>query len=218
MSFAEERDSLVQAVRTLFEAGVMSHAGHANVSVRVGEDRMLLTSSGMVRGLTPEQLAVVSFDGTVTEGALEPVTREIVSMHTAVYRARPETGAVIHTHSPYVTGFALANAVLPCRYEALLRFGQTDAVPVVPWAPRGSRESTEGIAEAVHAHPNSHAVLLGNHGLLAFAADAATTAALVIAIEEAAEAEERAQAFGGADDFPPSAWQEVRESMTRAEG
>ncbi len=179
---------------------------------------MLLTSSGTVRGLTPEHLAVVSFDGTVTEGELEPVTKEIVSMHTTVYRARPETGAVIHTHSPHVTGFALANEALPCRYEALLRFGQTDVVPVVPWAPRGSRESTEGIAEAVRDHPHTHAVLLGNHGLLAFAADAATTASLVVAIEEAAEAEQRAKAFGGARDFPPSAWEKARASMARAEG
>ncbi len=218
MSFREERHALVAAVRNLFEAGVMSHSGHANVSVRVGQEQMLLTSSGGVRDLPPDQLAVVGFDGTVTEGRLEPVTTEIVSMHTAVYRARREAGAVIHTHSPYVTGFALANAALPCRYEALLRFGQTDQIPVVAWAPRGSRESVDAISEAVHTHPNTFAVLLGNHGLLAFAADAATTSSLVVAIEEAAEAEVHAVPLGGARDFPAIAWKEVRASMARARG
>lgn len=45
-------------------------------------------SFGTVRDLTSDQLAVVEFGGTVTGGSLEPVTREIVSMHTAVYRGR----------------------------------------------------------------------------------------------------------------------------------
>jgi len=213
MACAAERDALIATVRRLFEAGVMSHAGHANVSLRLGEDRMLLTSSGVLRGLEAEQLAVVGFDGAVLEGRLEPVTGEIVPMHTAVYRTRPEAGAVIHTHSPHATAFALAHQALPCRYEALLRFGQADEVPVVPWAPRGSRESADGIAETIGAHPHTNAVLLGNHGLLAFAADVGTAGAVVIAVEEAAEAEARARAFGGARDFPPGALQDVRTSM-----
>lgn len=217
LSFPGERDALVTAVRNLFEAGVMSHAGHANVSVRLDEERMLLTPSGVVRGLTPESLAVVDFDGAVLEGDLEPAAGEIVSMHTAVYRARPDAGAVIHTHSPYVTSFALANEALPCRYEALLRFGQADEVPVVPWAPRGSRESVEGITEVVRTNPYTRAALLGNHGLLAFAANATTTGALVVAIEEAAEAEIRAHTFGGARDLPAGALADVRESMARAD-
>ena len=88
-----------------------------------------------------------------------------------------------------MTAFALANRPLPCRAEPLLRFGQAEAVPVVPWGPRGSDVSVRGIAAALEQHPTTAAVLLANHGLLAFGADPLTTANLVIAIEEAAEAE-----------------------------
>ncbi|POX79771.1 class II aldolase/adducin family protein [Mycobacterium kansasii] len=114
----------------------MSHAGHASASVRLVNERMLLTASGRVRNLTTDRLAVVDHDGKPLDGQLEPAVAEIVPMHAAVYRARPNVGGVIHTHSPAVTAFALAHRPLPCRYEALLRFGQATAAPVVPWAPQ----------------------------------------------------------------------------------
>ena len=56
-------------------------------------------------------------------------------MHTAVYRAREKIDSIIHTHSAHITAFALAHEPLPCAYEALLRFGFSDAIPVAAWAP-----------------------------------------------------------------------------------
>ena len=120
----EAAEQILGAVRALFTAQVMSHAGHANVSARLGGDRFALTSAGVVRELTSAQLAVVSLGGEVLAGALAPENAEIVAMHSAVYRARPGAGAVIHTHSPAATAFALAHRPLPCRTEPLLRFGQ----------------------------------------------------------------------------------------------
>src|SRR5215471_15588446 len=58
---------LVEAARQLFVAGVMSHSGHANLSVRLDADRFLLTP-GFVRDLEPHHLATVSLDGQVLEG------------------------------------------------------------------------------------------------------------------------------------------------------
>src|SRR2546423_179703 len=120
----------------------MSHSGHGNLSVRLpGTEQMLITARGTIADLTPKQLATVTFDGDVVEGTIDPVMREIVAMHSGVYRQRPGVGAVIHTHSPHVTSFALAHQPLPCVYEALLRFGVTEDIPVADWAPRGSLES-----------------------------------------------------------------------------
>jgi L-fuculose-phosphate aldolase len=48
-------------------------------------------------------------------------------MHACVYRERKDVGAVIHTHSPRATSFALAHTPLPVAYEAFLRFGVTDS-------------------------------------------------------------------------------------------
>jgi len=206
---------LVAATRHLFTSNVMSHSGHANLSARLDGDRFVLTTTGMVRDLRADQVATVNLDGEVLEGALGPENAEIIAMHSVIYKARGDVGAVIHTHSPSATAFALANRPLPCRAEPLLRFGQAEPVPVVEWGPRGSDVSVRGIARAIEQHPNTSAVLLANHGLLAFGADPLGTARLVVAIEEAAEAELAAESIGGAVDFPAGALEAVRASMAR---
>ncbi|MQS16619.1 class II aldolase/adducin family protein [Streptomyces kaniharaensis] len=205
---------LVEAARQLFVAGVMSHSGHANLSVRLDGGRFLL-SPGWVRDLRSEQLATLNLDGQVLDGELKSAGAEIIAMHSIVYRARPQVGAVIHTHSPAATAFAVAHRPLPCRTEPMLRFGQAEEVPVVPWGPRGSDVSVRGVAEVLERRPTTAAVLLANHGLLVFGADAQAAARLVMAIEESAEAEIAARALGGAVDFPDGALEAVRASMAR---
>lgn len=208
-------EALVDASRHLFRAGVMSHSGHANLSARVAGDVFALTTTGMVRDLRPDQVATLDLDGRVLGGELAPENAEIVAMHAVFYRARPRVGGIVHTHSPAATAFALAHRELPCRAEPLLRFGQAEPVPVVPWGPRGSDVSVRGIAAVLDARPGTSAVLLANHGLLALGSDAMAAARLVVAIEEAAEAELAASALGGAVDFPAGALEQVRRSMAR---
>jgi L-ribulose-5-phosphate 4-epimerase len=208
-------EQVVTAVEHLFASKVMSHSGHANLSARLDAERFLLTTTGMVRHLRPDELATVALDGTVLDGALGPENAEIVAMHSVVYSARPDVGGIIHTHSPAATAFALAHRPLPCRVEPLLRFGQAEPVPVVPWGPRGSDVSVRGINAALEASPTTAAVLLANHGLLVFARDPMATARLVVAIEEAAETELAAAWIGGAIDFPAGALEAVRASMAR---
>jgi L-fuculose-phosphate aldolase len=207
-------NQLVATVEELFRAGVMSHSGHANLSVRLDTGRMLLTP-GFVRDLRPQQLATVGLDGEVLEGELLSVSAEIITMHSLVYRARPQVGAVIHTHSPAATAFAVAHRPLPCRTEPMLRFGQAEEVPVVPWGPRGSDVSVRGIADVLESRPTTAAVLLANHGLLVFGPDPVAAGRLLVAIEESAEAEIAAVALGGAVDFPEGALAAVRASMAR---
>src|SRR5438874_10691960 len=71
------KEQLVQATQRLFQAGVMSHSGHGNMSVRLpGMEHMLLASTGLHSQLTPEQVAVVTFDGEVIGGTLEARSEE----------------------------------------------------------------------------------------------------------------------------------------------
>ncbi|TQF01600.1 class II aldolase/adducin family protein [Kitasatospora acidiphila] len=212
---AQERaEQVVAAAGQLFAAGVMSHSGHANLSARLDGERFLM-SPGSVRDLAADQLATIGLDGQVLAGEMSPSAAEVIAMHGVVYRARPQVGAVIHTHSPAATAFAVAHRPLPCRTEPLLRFGQAEEVPVVPWGPRGSDVSVRGIAAILAERSTTSAVLLANHGLLAFGPDAAAAAHLVVAIEESAEAELAARALGGAVDFPEGALEAVRASMAR---
>ncbi|THA77721.1 class II aldolase/adducin family protein [Streptomyces sp. A0642] len=214
MATTQAANDLVAAAEALFTAGVMSHSGHANLSARLDAESFLLTP-GFVRGLRPGDLAVVSLDGRLLDGELRSVSTEIIAMHSAVYRARPHVGAIIHTHSPSATAFAVAHRPLPCRTEPMLRFGQPEEVPVVPWGPRGSDVSVRGIVDILEQRPTTSAALLANHGLLVFGPDSTATAHLVVAIEESAEAEIAAAAIGGAVDFPEGALAAVRASIAR---
>ncbi len=217
MTYDNLRTQMIAAARLLFAAGVMSHSGHANMSVRLpGEpERLLMTAYGQVRDLTAEQLAVVTLAGEVVEGEVDSTNREIIAMHAVVYHERPEARAVIHTHSPHVTSFALAHQPLPCRYEALLRFGVAEDIPVAAWGPRGSEESIRAIRETLQAHPAVPAVLLANHGLLASGTEIGATAQLIVAMEEAAEMTLDAAPLGGAQPFPEGALEQVRAHIAR---
>lgn len=206
---------ILETIELLFTNEVMSHSGHANLSARIDEDTFLITTKGGVRHLTARDLALVDLNGAVIEGQLKPTNLEIIGMHSIVYRNRKEAGAVIHTHSPGVLAFAIANRPLPCRYEALLRFGQAADVPVAAWGPRGSKRSLAAIEQTLQHHPNTLSLILANHGLLAFGASPIATAGLVSALEEGAEAEIAAALLGGAVDFPEGALALIHESMAR---
>lgn len=214
LSYRELREQAVQAARRLGETGVMSHSGHGNMSIRLPEPgQMLLTSISHLTHLTTEQLVVVTFDGEVLEGSLDAVSREIVGMHACVYRERNDVNAVIHTHSPRTTSFALAHQPLPCVYEAFLRFGVTEDIPVASWAPRGSQEAVSYIVEQLRQHPTVPAVLLANHGLLAFSRDILAAAQMVVIIEEAAQMTLDARTLGGERAFPSDALERERAHM-----
>ncbi len=216
LSYLTQREQLVQAARRLDQSGVLSHSGHGNMSARLPEPGlMLLTSVSHLTHLTQEQSVIVTFDGEVVEGTIDPTTREIVGMHSCVYREREDLHAVIHTHSPRATSFALAHQPLPCVYEAFLRFGITEDIPVAQWAPRGSPEAVASIVQQLKAHPTTFALLLANHGILAFSSDPLATAQLIIIMEESAQLTLDARAIGGAKPFPPGALAQERQHMQR---
>lgn len=216
LTYLDQGQAVLDGVAALVRHGVLSHSGHMNFSVRLDDQRMLLTAKPGTPELRHEDLAVVRLDGTVESGNLDPTNREIIMMHAIVYQLRPDWNAVVHTHSPAITAFALAHQPLPCRYEALLRWGQAEPVPVVPWGPRGSDVSVRGIAAALDQQPDTRAVLLANHGLLAFGDSAALAAQMVTILEETAGMELAAATLGGAKEFPPGALDAVRQSMARA--
>ena len=70
MMYEKEREQLCRICHALFERGLVSGAD-GNVSMRLPEDAMLITPSGVCKGfLQPEQLLVQGFDGEIREGNL----------------------------------------------------------------------------------------------------------------------------------------------------
>jgi L-ribulose-5-phosphate 4-epimerase len=214
MTYQEERQAILTSADLLVRSGVLSHSNHGNSSVRLPDGQsMLITGVSSLFGQTAETLAVLDLDGNVLEGNLASTSAEIVSMHAVVYKQRSDVGAVIHTHSPMVSAYAMAHQPMPIHYEGLLRQGVSEDIPVAAWGPRGSRESVTNIEDALRAHPDASAVLLANHGLLAFGRDSDRAAHLIISLEEAAEMMLLAERLGGSKPFPPGALQQVRDRM-----
>lgn len=181
------RSEIIDACNLLIARGVISLSLHGNFSARVpGTDTFLLTAGGSIANLEPDGIALFNMDGSLIEGAVLPAGAEVVDMHSIVYQLRPDMGAVVHTHSPEATAYAVANKPIPVIYEALVRHDMTDGVPLAAYGPRGSAESVAHIADQLKAHQNIGGVLLANHGVLAFGANPAKAAASNIIIEETA--------------------------------
>lgn len=198
------RQAVVDSANFLVRVGAISMSHHGNFSVRVPDtDTILLTATSSFDNLKPESLALLDLEGKLVEGEINPTNGEIVHMHAIVYKERPDTGAVVHTHSTYATSFALASKSLGCSYEALVRQDMTDGVPLAKYGPRGSSESVNNIASALRGSRNTKAVLLENHGVLAFGSNPAAAARANLIVEEAAQMAIFAEVLGGAKNIPP---------------
>jgi L-ribulose-5-phosphate 4-epimerase len=148
-------------------SGAISANGHGNVSVRVpGAPEMYFTAGPSLRGHPAAMVVRVGLDGTLLEGNLPPIQGAVVAMHTAMYADNADVHCVLHTHSPYATGYAVARRPIGCWIEALAMFGLPGGVPVAGYGPRGSDEAVANIRAAVT--PGAPAVLLANHGVLVF--------------------------------------------------
>jgi L-ribulose-5-phosphate 4-epimerase len=203
LKHSELRQAVIDAANSLIRAGAISMSHHGNFSVRVtGTDTILLTATSSFDNLKPENLALLDLDGKLIEGEINPTNAEIVHMHAVVYKERPETGAVVHTHSTFATSFALASRALGCSYEALVRNDMAAGVPLAKYGPRGSAESVSNIADALSTTKNTKAVLLENHGVLAFGANPAAAARANLIVEEAAQMAIFAEILGGAKNIP----------------
>ena len=127
---------------------------------------VVITPSGLPYDqYTPENMVVIDLEGNVLEGAYKPSSEWI--MHTMVYREKPEVNAVLHTHSPYASSFAVRNEGVPCILVEMLPTIGGD----IPLAKFGMPGTDEVGREAVKALKGRGGCLLANHGVLAVGAD-----------------------------------------------
>lgn len=194
---------LVETARAVDRSGVLSLSGHGNISIRIpGRDEFVYTAAGSLRGFTEAGVARLSLDGTVLEGEVPPMAAAVIAMHTAIYQQRPDTGCVLHTHSPFATAFAIANRPIEGWTEAFGIFGLEDGVPLAAYGARGSEQAVANIKAVLT--PKTRAVLLANHGILCFHSDPALTVQMNVIIEEAAQSAIYAGSIGGAKVVPPA--------------
>jgi L-fuculose-phosphate aldolase len=138
-----------------------------NHSVRLGPDRFLCTPSGISKGfLKPDDLLVVDGEGAgvfFSSKGRQPTSE--IKVHLAIYHNRPDVNAVIHSHPPHATAFAICDQPLPLGIhpEAELFLGN---VPTAPYATPSTQAAADAVASVIS--PDTNTVLMANHGSVSF--------------------------------------------------
>lgn len=138
-----------------------------NHSAKIAGDRYLCTPTGISKGfMVPDDLIVCDGQGK----QVEPNTRgrkptSEIKVHLAIYRHRPDVTAVIHSHPPHATAFAIAGVPLPegIHPEAEVFLGK---VRTAPFAMPSTEELPQSILPLIDQYTNT--VLMGNHGSVSF--------------------------------------------------
>jgi L-fuculose-phosphate aldolase len=198
--YLAERQDVLDAVRRIVDADLVAISS-GNVS------RRIRTPEGDLFAVTASRVPYHRFgidDVLVVDAAIDPVVGDGVPSseslaHMAVYRARPDVGAVIHTHSVHASAFAAAGRPIPpILDEMVVAIG--GAVEVAAYGASASEQLADN---AVAALGDRAAVLLRNHGVIGVGADLEEAVAVVELVERVARIVIAAAAIGGARELPP---------------
>ena len=143
----------------------MVAANDGNISVKLSDNEFLCTPTGVSKGfMTPEYICKVDRDGNVIQanGNFKPSSE--IKMHMRVYQQRPDVKSVVHAHPTYATSFAIAGIPLtqPIMPEAVITLG---CVPIAEYGTPSTAEIPDAIEKYLQYYD---AVLLANHGALAY--------------------------------------------------
>jgi len=184
MRWEEERQEVITACRRIVAAGLVAGAS-GNVSRRVegpdGAPLVAITPSRVPYDrLTADDILVIDFEGDPVDGKGVPSSETLV--HLAVYRARADVGAAIHTHSIYASALAVAGLEIPPLLdEQVVALG--GSVPVAEYARSASQELADMACAALG---EGNAVLLRNHGVLGVGAGLEEAASVCELVERLA--------------------------------
>jgi L-fuculose-phosphate aldolase len=160
------RAGILAACRTMQTQG-LNPGMSGNISVRLDEENMLITPSATPYDLmTLPDMAVVSLDGAGRASGPKAPSSEW-HFHAGIFRARPDVGAVVHTHARACTALAMARRGIPPVHYMIACFGGNDVR-----CGRYETFGTEALSAAVlEALEGRHACLMANHGMIACGRD-----------------------------------------------
>jgi L-fuculose-phosphate aldolase len=199
-AYEGERREVLWAVERIAGAGLVA-GSEGNVS------RRIVTPDGDLIAITASSVPYDRFalgDVLVVDFEIEPVVGDGVPsseslMHAAVYRARPQTGAVVHTHSVHASAFAVAGrAIPPVLDEQVVVLG--GAVEVASYGESASEELADACVSALG---DRAAVLLRHHGVVGVGRALDDALGAVELVERVAQVCVLAAGLGGITELAP---------------
>ncbi len=195
-----EREVVMSAVQCLYDLSLVQ-GSNGNMSMRLkaeGErEYYLITPSGVpYESLDANDLLVVDSELNVVEGDAAPSSESY--LHRAIYRARADACAVVHTHSLYA-GIAavVGKPVPPILDEIVIYIG--GAIEVAQYRFPGTEELAE---EVVKSLGDRKAVILRNHGLCAIGTSMKEAVKIAMLAEHAAQTMISAMMIGAVNPIP----------------
>lgn len=169
------RREVIETVRAA-EALGLNAGTSGNASVRTAEG-LLITPSGVPNAaLKPADIVAMNFGGSA-EGGHAPSTEW--PFHLGILKARPDIGAVVHTHSDYATALACLGRDIPAFHYMIAAAGG-NSIRCAPYATVGSQALSDA---AIAALEDRRACLLANHGAIALGVDLAAALDLARTVE-----------------------------------
>lgn len=169
------REQIVAACKHLDSSG-LNRGTSGNVSCREGE-HFLITPTGVpVDEITPSKIVSLDFEGKVM-GPGKPSSEW--QFHSAIFKARPEINAVVHTHAPHATALACLREDLP-PFHYMIAIAGGDSVRCAPYALFGTDTLSQ---HAVTALADRKACLLANHGMITLGRNLDEAMAIAIELE-----------------------------------
>ncbi len=192
------RREIVRVGQLLYERSyVVSSDG--NISVRLNDGRILATPTQISKGrMTEDSLALTDIEGKPLND--KRASSELL-MHLLIYREREDVKAVCHAHPPNGTAFAVAGLAIdqPVLSEVILTLG---CVPLADYGTPSTSELTDAMQPLVKHH---NALLMANHGAVAYGADVWQAFDRLETLEHTAKITILSRLLGGSRSLPVDA-------------
>lgn len=169
------REQIVAACKHLDSSG-LNRGTSGNVSCREGEHFWITPTGVPVDEITPSKIVSLDFEGKVM-GPGKPSSEW--QFHSAIFKARPEIDAVVHTHAPHATALACLREDLP-PFHYMIAIAGGDSVRCAPYALFGTDTLSQ---HAVTALADRKACLLANHGMITLGRNLDEAMAIAIELE-----------------------------------
>ncbi|MEQ8967358.1 MAG: class II aldolase/adducin family protein [Azospirillaceae bacterium] len=171
------RKAVIAACREMNALGI-NQGTSGNVSARTADpERFVITPSGMpYDALSASDMVEMDLGGGYRGDRLPSSEWR---MHLDIYRARPEAGAVVHTHAPYATALSCLRVDIPAFHYMIAVAGGT-TIRCADYATFGTAELSRAMVAALEGRS---ACLLANHGMIAFGPTLAKALALAVEVE-----------------------------------
>ena len=208
MTILEMKQAVLDYSKQSYEEKLFAGTS-GNLSMRDPETGLVAITPGSIAypTMTIDDVMVITLDGKIVEGFHNPSSEW--KMHTEIYKNRNDVHAVVHTHSPYATGFAVTHDRIPVILIEMMFFLYGD-VPVAEYRIPGSAELGTEALKVLH---NRTACLLANHGVLAIGSNLDRAHIRAVYTEDAAKICTQAKIIGTVHEMSKDEQNKMRRKM-----